>query len=135
MQQRPDLWLYPERGLIVEEYRMGRARPDGVLAPDGAFTGQGEWADADRVLMVVEVTSYDRDADQRDLREKPAAYAQSGIPVHLLVDRERGKIVVHSDPVDGRYHERTYFFGDTVAIPDPVGITLDDTGILKDHVR
>ncbi|GAA2249560.1 MULTISPECIES: Uma2 family endonuclease [Kitasatospora] len=135
MQQRPDLWLYPERGLIVESYRTGRARPGGTLAPKGSFSGQGEWAEADRVLMVVEVTSYDRDAGRRDLREKPAAYAQSGIPVHLLVDRERGEIVVHSDPVDGRYHARTYFFGGAVAIPDPVGITLDDTEILKEHVR
>ncbi|MER5641522.1 Uma2 family endonuclease [Kitasatospora sp. NPDC002227] len=135
MQQRPDLWLYPERGLTVESYRAGRARPDAALASDGAFTGKGEWADPDDVLMVVEVTSYDRDADRRDLVEKPAAYAESGIPVYLLIDRERGRIVVHTEPVDGRYHERTYFFGDTVALPAPVGITLDDTEVLKGHVR
>ncbi|MGK4582278.1 Uma2 family endonuclease [Kitasatospora sp. HPMI-4] len=135
MRQRPDLWLYPERGLIVESHRAGRARPDGTLAPKGSFSGQGEWAGAGRVLTAVEVTSYDRDADQCDLLKKPAAYAQSGIPVYLLVDREQGEIIVHFDPLDGRYRARTYFFGDSVVIPEPVGITLDDTEILKDHVR
>lgn len=135
LRQRDDLWLYPERGLVIETYRTGRARPDGTLARDGAFTGQGAWARADQVLMVVEVTSYDRDADQRDLCEKPTAYAESGIPVYLLIDRERGKIIVHSDPVAGQYHERSYLFGETVPLPEPVGITLEDTHVLKDHVR
>lgn len=59
IQSRPELWLYPDQGLKVQEYRSGRARPDGGLAPSGAFVGQGEWADPDPVLMVVEVTSYD----------------------------------------------------------------------------
>ncbi len=56
-------------------------------------------------------------------------------PVYLLIDRDSGKIIVHSDPVDGAYHERSYFFGDTVVVPGPVGITLDDTEILKEHGR
>ncbi|SER50058.1 Putative restriction endonuclease [Streptomyces qinglanensis] len=50
---------------------------------------QGEWADPAGVLMTVEVTSYDSDTDRRDRQEKPAAYAAAGIPVCLLVDRDR----------------------------------------------
>lgn len=39
MQQRPELSLFPEQGLKIEGYRKGRARPDGVLAPDENFVG------------------------------------------------------------------------------------------------
>ncbi|MFJ4676421.1 Uma2 family endonuclease [Kitasatospora sp. NPDC088783] len=135
MQQRPDLWLYPGRGLRVGTSRRGHAKPDGVLAPDGGFAGQGEWADADRALMVVEVTSYDRDTDRRDRDEKPRAYAETGIPVHLLVDRDGGEVLVHSEPEDGRYVSLVRRpFGKPAVLPDPVGITLD-TEPLKAWVR
>ncbi|MFW6723076.1 Uma2 family endonuclease [Streptomyces sp. MAR4 CNY-716] len=137
MQHRPDLLLYPTgRGLKVEEYRKGRARPDGVLAPDGHFTGHGEWSDAEGVLMAVEVTSYDGDTNRRDRQDKPAAYAAVGIPVYLLVDRDAGTVVVHTNP----HAERGCYldthrapFGEEVVLPDPVGITLD-TEILKNYV-
>ncbi|GHA45508.1 hypothetical protein GCM10010391_32400 [Streptomyces anthocyanicus] len=40
MQHRPDLWLDPTQGLVVEAYRGGRARPDGSLAV-GSLRGAG----------------------------------------------------------------------------------------------
>ena len=123
---RPELFLTVEQGLKVERYRKGRARPDGVLADADAFVGQGEWADPTPVLMVVEVTSRDRDTDQRDRQDKPLAYAATGIPVYLLVDREFGEITVFSQPVHGRYQRRaTVSAGDTVELPEPVGIDLN----------
>jgi Uma2 family endonuclease len=138
MQARPELDLYPMgRGLKVEEYRKGRARPDGVLVPVGYFAGHGEWSDTDGVLMTVEVTSHDSDTDRRDRREKPVAYAAAGIPVHLLIDRDNCEVIVYTDPDPerGRYldiHETS--FGKEVVLPDPVGITLD-TEVLKNYVR
>lgn len=133
MQQRPELALYPEQGLKVEAYRKGRARPDGSLAPEENFVGQGEWAEPHGVLMTVEVTSRDRDTDRRDRIEKPGAYAAAGIPVYLLVDRESCSVVVHSEPEDGTYRSiTTRPFGSVVEIPDPVGITLE-TDKLKDY--
>ncbi|ROR42460.1 Uma2 family endonuclease [Kitasatospora cineracea] len=135
MQQRPDLWLYPECGLRVETYRKGNAKPDGVLAPEGSLAGQGEWVDADRVVMVVEVTSYDSDTDRGDRDEKPRAYAETGIPVYLLVDRDSCEVLVHSEPEDGRYVSLVRRpFGKPAVLPDPVGITLD-TEPLKAWVR
>ncbi|MEU9128262.1 Uma2 family endonuclease [Kitasatospora sp. NPDC048540] len=126
MQQRPDLWLYPERGLRVETYRKGHAKPDGTLAPKGSFAGQGEWASAERALMVVEVTSYDTDTDRRDRDQKPRAYAETGIPVYLLVDRDSCEVLVFSEPEDGTYVSLVRRpFGKAVALPDPVGIALD----------
>ncbi|NGO13322.1 Uma2 family endonuclease [Streptomyces sp. HC44] len=135
MQHRPDLWLDSHQGLVVETYREGRARPDGSLVPSHVFAGAGEWADPTPVLMVVEVTSYDSDTDRRDRVEKPRAYAETGIPVYLLIDRDTCEIKVHSLPDGVRYEQvQTLPFGKEVTLPDPVGITLD-TEPLKNWVR
>lgn len=137
MQQRPESGLYVEQGLKIESYRKGRARPDATLVPLRHFSGEGEWADPEGVLMVVEVTSHDSDTDtdRRDRVEKRDGYAEAGIPVYLLVDRDADTLTVYSEPKDGTYHQdASYPYGATVEIPDPVGITLE-TEELKDYVR
>ncbi|KUJ67006.1 hypothetical protein ACZ90_31845 [Streptomyces albus subsp. albus] len=135
MQHRPDLRLYPERGLKVEAYRKGRARPDGALVPRKHFLEQGEWAEPDGVLMTVEVTSRDWDTDQRDRVEKRDGYAAAGIPVYLLIDREDSSVTVYSQPEGGSYRRAVKQpYGETLEIPDPVGITLG-TEELRDYVR
>lgn len=135
IQARPDLDLHPEQGLVVEGYRQGRARPDGVLAPVAHFAGAGEWADPDGVLMTVEVTSYDGDTERRDRREKPTGHAAAGIPVHLLIDRDNSTVTVFSGPERGRYRDtHTVPFGEEVALPAPVGFALE-TEIFKRYVR
>ncbi|KOU55852.1 hypothetical protein ADK57_43200 [Streptomyces sp. MMG1533] len=135
MQARPELNLYPGQGLKVEAYRNGRALPDGALAPVDHFLGQGDWADPDGVLMTVEITSYDSDTHDRDRVEKPRGYAEAGVPVYLLIDREHASVVVHSnpDPEIGYRDVHTVKIGETVTLPDPVGITLD-TGRLKPYM-
>ncbi|MFE9649473.1 Uma2 family endonuclease [Streptomyces sp. NPDC006365] len=134
MQLRPDLRLYPERGLKTEAYRKGRARADGILVPKGGLKGHGEWSSADTVLMAVEVTSYDCDTNRRDRVEKPDGYAAAGIPIYLLIDRDDCSVVVFSQPEDGRYRrEEKSPFGAAVDLPAPVNITLD-TEPLKEFV-
>jgi Uma2 family endonuclease len=133
MQQRPDLDLAPERGVKAEAYRKGRARTDGFLAPVDHFSVDGEWSETDGALMAVEITSHDRDTDQRDRIDKPIGYAEAEIPVYLLVDRDNTTVTVFSEPKDGRYQQSlSYAWGATVAIPHPVGITLH-TEKLKDY--
>lgn len=133
MQHRPDLWLYPEQGIAIGTYRKGRARPDGVLAPDGHFAGAGEWAATAGVLMTVEVTSRDADTNRRDRVEKPDGYAAAGIPVHLLVDREACSVTVFTEPEKGTYRSATTRpFGAVVELPAPVGFALD-TEKLKEY--
>ncbi|MFJ3927129.1 Uma2 family endonuclease [Streptomyces sp. NPDC090022] len=135
LQSRPELFLHPGQGVKVEEYRTGRAIPDAVLAPADAFVGQGDWVAPESILMAVEVTSWDSDTTRRDRQEKPRAYAETGIPVYLLVDRAKGEISVHSEPNGVRYVTvRTLAFGQDVELPDPVGITLQ-TEVLKDWTR
>lgn len=126
IQANTEWWLYPDQGLRVETYRKGNARPDGCLAPSGTFAGQSEWASPEGVLMAVEVTSHDSDTDRRDRVEKPRAYAESGIPVYLLIDRAAGEVLVHSQPGEGRYDMVvTVTIGKTVPLPEPVGMELD----------
>ncbi|MEE1799778.1 Uma2 family endonuclease [Streptomyces sp. JV176] len=135
MQQRPEWSLFPEQGLAVESYRKGRARPDGVLAPEEYFVGAGEWSDPKGVLMTVQVTSKDADTTRRDRVEKPDGYAAAGIPVHLLVDRDACCLTVHAEPEGGVYRAvTTRPFGAVVELPDPVGITLE-TEKLKDYAE
>ncbi|MFC4959226.1 Uma2 family endonuclease [Streptomyces mauvecolor] len=136
MQARPDdLFLHPGQGIKAEEYRTGRAIPDAVLAHPDAFVGQGDWVDPDPILMVVEVTSWDSDTHRRDHVEKPQAYAETGIPVYLLIDRAKCEISVYSEPEGRRYaNVRTLPFGRDIELPDPVDITLQ-TEVLKDWVR
>ncbi|WP_372408591.1 Uma2 family endonuclease [Streptomyces luteireticuli] len=131
-EQRPDVRLYAEAGLKIEGYRKGRAITDAALAPRKHFAGHGEWSDPEGVLMVVEVTSDDTDTNRRDRMEKPSGYAAAGIPVYLLIDRDRAMVTVYSEPKDGEYLSilsRPY--GESVQLPDPVGFTLD-TEELKD---
>lgn len=77
--------------------------------------------------MAVEVTSYDSDTHNRDRVEKPRAYAEAGIPVYLLIDRDYLSVVVHShpDPEDGYRVTHTVKFGESVTLPAPVSIELD----------
>ncbi|WP_128379807.1 Uma2 family endonuclease [Streptomyces cavernae] len=135
MRARPDLDLYQGRGLRIEKYRQGRARPDAVLTPESHFAGSGEWADPEGVLMVVEVTSYDSDTDRRDRQEKPAAYGASGIPFYLLIDRDDCSVKLYSDPEPGKGYATTVrkLFGAQLSLPAPLGIELD-TEELKKYV-
>lgn len=135
IQARPDLWFYAERGLAVETYRAGRAKADGLLTEGPSFLDDKDWADPAPVLLVIEVTSADADTNQRDRVEKPRAYAESDIPVYLLIDRDSHEVVVHSDPDGTRYETVSRRpFGKPVLLPEPVGITLD-TEPLKNWVR
>ncbi|GAA4069293.1 MULTISPECIES: Uma2 family endonuclease [Streptomyces] len=136
MQARPDdLFLHPGQGIKAEKYRAGRAIPDAVLAHPDAFVGQGDWVDPEAILMAVEVTSWDSDTRRRDHVEKPRAYAETGIPVYLLIDRAKCEVSVYSEPQGRGYATvRTLPYGMDIELPDPVGITLQ-TEQLKDWVR
>ena len=85
--------------------------------------------------MVVEVTTYDSGTDQRDRVENPRAYAESHLPIYLLIDRDSCEITIHSEPDGVRYKKtQTVPLGKTVTLPEPVSITLD-TEPLKDWIR
>ncbi|MGA5473695.1 hypothetical protein ACPCUK_33605 [Streptomyces arboris] len=77
----------------------------------------------------MDVTSCDDD------RGEAGAYAAAGIPSRLLIDRRVGTFDVRSEPDPVRFrYQRLYDFGEAVALPHLVSITLD-TEELKDYVR
>ena len=135
MHSRPALDIYTDQGLKVETYRSGRARPDALVVPRRHFAGQPEWASPNGVLMAVEITSFDNDTDRRDRVDKPKAYAEAGIPLYLLIDRDSNELTIHSEPEDGKYHRLLLAaFGTALPIPKPLGITLN-TEELLDYIR
>ncbi|MEW2071136.1 Uma2 family endonuclease [Streptomyces sp. NPDC007346] len=129
LRQRPELRLYPGRGLRIGTDRDGRARPDGTLAPVGRFAGDGQWSSPDRILMTVDVTSYD------DGHGRTCGYAAAGIPLRLLIDHRSGTCAVRSEPTTTRYRrQHLYDLGEAVALPHPASITLD-TEELRNYTR
>lgn len=85
--------------------------------------------------MAVEITSHDRDTDERDRKDKPTGYAEADIPIYLLIDGDNNTVTVYSQPYDGRYRQSTsYPWGATVEIPSPVNVTLA-TEKLQDYAH
>jgi Uma2 family endonuclease len=104
--------------------------PDATFAPRDLrlFRGAPPWMDPEGVAMVVEVTSSDAKYDRG---EKRLCYAQSDIPLYLLIDRDRGSVVLFSDPTmddeigDDYRSSISVPFGKPLPLPDPFGFELD----------
>ncbi|MDX3385090.1 Uma2 family endonuclease [Streptomyces niveiscabiei] len=127
---RPGHGLYSAVGIKTEAQLTGRAVADGAFAPIGHFVGHGNWSDPAGIPMVVEITSRDLRTNQRARLERPVDYAEAGIPVYLLIDRNAAAFTVHSSPRNGRYHHSvSYPWGTPVPLPPPVGLTLDTQGL------
>jgi Uma2 family endonuclease len=98
--------------------------PDQTFAPAelDLFPGAEPWMPCDGVTMVVEVTSGRAD---RDRHAKRRCYALGGIPLYLLVDRERGSVTLFSDPKDDYRDAVTHPFGKEMPLPAPFSFDLD----------
>ncbi|WP_333493457.1 Uma2 family endonuclease [Kitasatospora cathayae] len=72
--------------------------------------------------MVLEVTSTRADNDRLNKRR---GYAASGIPLYLLVDRQKHRVTLHSDPRKGDYSTTTdVSVGESLWLPEPFGFEL-----------
>ncbi|MFC5219247.1 Uma2 family endonuclease [Streptomyces coerulescens] len=102
----------------------GHVEPDLVIAPKGTFDDQEQWHDPSAVLLVAEITS--KSTAERDREKKIHGYARAGIPVYLLIDREKAEIIVYSEPSGDEYTQNPKFkLGLAVPLPDPLGFELD----------
>ncbi|MFE0130569.1 Uma2 family endonuclease [Streptomyces sp. NPDC059037] len=73
--------------------------------------------------LVLEVTSSNW---SNDTVIKLKTYAEAGVPVYVIVDREHDQILVHTDPEGGHYGAVTpYKRGTTVLMPPIVGVGLE----------
>lgn len=87
-----------------------RAVPDATAAPAklSLFRGAAGWMPCAGVALVAEVTA---DKPDNDRHVKRHAYARGGIPLYLLVDRERDAV--------------THPFSKEMPLPDPFSFDLD----------
>ncbi|MBO8184553.1 Uma2 family endonuclease [Streptomyces spirodelae] len=125
-----DMDVSGNKGLKLE--RGGRCPknyviPDATWTPTSArlFWGAEPWMPAEGVAMVAEVTST---RPERDRDTKRHCYALAGIPLYLLVDRERGSVTLFSEPGNDDYQQVvTMPFGKEIEVPAPFSMTLETT--------
>ncbi len=118
--------LLDRGGLCPKNY----AIPDVVFAPLSLdlFDDADPWMPPGGVALVVEVTSSGPDRDRVGKRH---CYAMAGVPLYLLVDRERRTLTLFSEPRDdaaigGDYQEDVRVaFGHPLQLPEPFTLTLD----------
>lgn len=123
-----DMLFSGNKGLKVPR---GGLCPKNHVIPDGTWTprerrlfrGAESWMPCDGVAMVVEVTSAKPDGDRTAKRH---CYAMGGIPLYLLVDREKSSVTLFSDPDQDEYGQSdTRPFGKEVHLPAPFSFDLD----------
>ncbi len=86
---------------------ISQPEPDIAVAPAGGWESYPAGA-----LLVIEVSVTSRAVD---LGRKAAIYAAAGIPDYWVLDITHRRLVVHRDPIDGRY-EAVDVVADTGAI-------------------
>ncbi|GAA3887612.1 Uma2 family endonuclease [Streptomyces lacrimifluminis] len=133
MDRRNDLSLRPCTGIglkipeVLGVPGAGHVLPDLTVAPKSSFANEDVWQNPSAVLLVAEVAS--AGTAERDRRKKPCGYARAGIPVCLLIDGEKGEVVVHFEPSDDAYGcSARYKWGLDVPLPEPLGFELDAAG-------
>jgi Uma2 family endonuclease len=105
---------------------LGRFIPDmTVVALDYWERDSDEgWQRPDGIAMVVEITSTNPSND-RDSKRR--GYAGAGIPLYLLIDRQRKESVLFSEPEKGDYATRARRpLGEPIPLPRPFSFVLED---------
>ncbi|GHF63387.1 Uma2 family endonuclease [Amycolatopsis bartoniae] len=124
----PDEWaVYQTHGLrIAGAHKV--FIPDLVVAPEDApVEADDRLLLSTHALLVVEITSASNPLPDRTTKKD--AYASGGVGIYVLIDRwhePKARVTVFSDPVDGAYQRSTTTpFGETVDLPEPIGLALD----------
>lgn len=105
----PDDFAVPDFSVVDEDFRDALVRKN-CYAPN-VFR------------LVVEVTSSNW---SDDLGPKVECYAQAGIPAYLIADRKHDRVLLYTNPADGKYPDPLrYKRGQTVPVPESVGVTLE----------
>ncbi|MBO1420269.1 Uma2 family endonuclease [Streptomyces sp. FH025] len=104
--------------------------PHATFVPDDLrlFQGAPPWMEPDGVAMVAEVTSNKPDQDRIAKRH---CYARAGIPLYLLIDREKSQVSLFSKPHREEYTEvHLAAFGEPLALLAPFDFELDTKDFL-----
>ncbi|MFC5666376.1 Uma2 family endonuclease [Kitasatospora misakiensis] len=104
--------------------------PDATFAPKELrlFRGAPSWMEPDGVAMVAEVTSSKPDQDRIIKRH---CYARAGIPLYLLIDREKSQVSLFGKPHREEYTKvHLAAFGEPLTLPAPFEFELDTKDFL-----
>ncbi len=121
------------KGLILSssgDHPADHVIPGATIAPRSLrlFRGAPPWMPSDGVAMVVEVTST---KPRNDREGKRRAYARAGIPLYLLVDRDKSTVTLFSEPSAGDYVGNTTVpFGKPLPLPAPFSFDLETADFL-----
>ncbi|MFF3270445.1 Uma2 family endonuclease [Streptomyces chrestomyceticus] len=112
----------PEQAL-VSDISSFEPKADLTVTVEEAIRNNPNPLPADRVDLVVEVVSSDRDSDYI---KKRMWYAMSRIPLYLLVDPNECMVELYSEPDHLTYRRvDPYRFGDPVPLPEPFSFAVD----------
>ncbi|MGH8880641.1 MAG: Uma2 family endonuclease, partial [Stackebrandtia sp.] len=101
----------------------GRFVPDITVTAPGVFDSSPSWAESGGVELVVEVTS---GRAEKDRKYKRLGYAEAGIPLYLLVDRDKRQVILFGEPDGGDYRASSAVeFGGKLRISEPFDLLLD----------
>ncbi|MFH8405004.1 Uma2 family endonuclease [Streptomyces sp. NPDC018019] len=116
--------VLPEQALI-SDISSFEPKADLTVTTEEAIRANPNPLPADRVDLVVEVVSSDRDSDYI---KKRFWYAMSRIPLYLLIDPNECMIELYSEPDRTSYRRvAPYRFGDPVPLPEPFSFPVDTT--------
>lgn len=114
--------VLPEQALI-SDISSFEPKADLTVTTEDAIRDNVNPLPADRVDLVVEVVSSDRDSDYI---KKRMWYAMSRIPLYLLIDPNECMIELYSEPDHLTYRRvDPYQFGDQVPLPQPFSFAVD----------
>ncbi|MFI1578291.1 Uma2 family endonuclease [Embleya sp. NPDC020630] len=117
-------------GAFIPDFEIPYRRPN--EADEAYRSSHDGWYPASMLHLVGEITSPSNARIDRE--EKYRTYARAGIPVYLLIDREKGLAICHSEPVD-RGEESYYRVADPVKLGEkvqlPDGLPTLDTAKLN----
>ncbi|MEU9119460.1 Uma2 family endonuclease [Streptomyces sp. NPDC048506] len=119
-------WTALAEQALISEISSFEPKPDLIVTTAEAIQDNRNPLPADRVDLVIEVVSSDRDSDYI---KKRMWYAMSEIPLYLLVDPNEGLIELYSDPSNLSYRRvDPYRFGDAVELPRPFSCSVHTSG-------
>ncbi|QUG99866.1 Uma2 family endonuclease [Saccharopolyspora erythraea] len=101
--------------------------PDLLVAPESRAPSDAVSVEAEKTLLVAEISGKAESAGDREL--KLWSYAHAGAPLYLLVDpwAKGGSVVrLYSEPHNAAYLRCSEVrFGEVLEVPEPFGFSLD----------